>query len=156
GQFADIAFPVFARSAALVAEATQVRTLVVTDILETGNVYAVCATAVDVFVVEAFEHAGSAVVERMIHHVVPQLAAATAQAALPNIGCGVHQYPGAIEGRSIEEDHFSEIVIGLVVFSIEHRDAAGASGVFVVNNVDDNRPRPQREVARFYGGGERG
>src|SRR5690606_4944646 len=106
GQFADIAFPVFARSAALVAEATQVRTLVVTDILETGNVYAVCATAVDVFVVEAFEHAGSAVVERMIHHVVPQLAAATAQAALPNIGCGVHQYPGAIEGRSIEEDHF--------------------------------------------------
>src|SRR6185436_7833110 len=104
-QFGDGARPPLATRASLVAEATQVVTLVAEEVAIARDVKPGGAVTEGRLVLHPLDGALGAGAEMMIHQVVPQLAGTASQPARPDVRCRAHEQPGGIEcGRAEKND----------------------------------------------------
>src|SRR5690606_5625834 len=104
-QFRHVPVPTLAARRTLIAEATQVIAFFITQIAKAWNVKTGRTTTVVILVFKTFYHRAGTYAEMVIHDVVAQLAAAAAQTVRPDIGSGVHQNPGRVEGGCVQEDN---------------------------------------------------
>src|SRR5690606_23519185 len=97
---------------ALVAEAAQVAATFATDVAEAWDVEAAGAATRVVLVFVAVDDALGTDLEVVVHDVVAQLAGRGTQPAFPHVGGRVHQHPGRVEARCVEEDDVGRVFVG--------------------------------------------
>ena len=145
--FRNFAAPALASGPTLVAKTPDVVALIAKQVAEARHVNAIGAAPVHVFVIEALGIAVGPHPKMMVHDVVPQLAAAAAQAPRPNIGGRVHQHPSRVQRGGVEENDFGAVLDGLVGLGVQHFHTGSSLGVFVVKDFGDDGKWPHREVA---------
>src|SRR5262249_4528981 len=102
----------------LVTKPTHIIPFFTKQVAETGNIKTCRAPAEIIFVLIAVHGTRSAYPEMMVHQVMAQFAAAAAQSARPYIRGRIEQYPGAVHGRSAQEDHLGSIFNGFISLCI--------------------------------------
>src|ERR1700722_7577935 len=82
----------------------------------------------------------------MIHQVMPQFTAAATQPIGPDIGSGVHQYPGTVQRRSIQKHDLGFVLDRLIRLRIQHLYAGCPLLVLVIEGLRDDGPGAYREI----------
>ncbi len=90
----------------------------------------------------------------MIHQVMTKFAAAAAEPIRPDIRGGVHQYPGAVERGSIQENDLCIVFISLIGLGIQYLDPRCSLLVLIVQDFRHDTPRPNRQLARCTAAGK--
>src|SRR6185312_559010 len=147
--------PTVPACAALVTKTTQIIALVAEKIGKPHNVYPIGSSAVIILVLISFHDTGRADIVLMIHHVVSELPAAAAESAGPDIRCGVHQDPGAVERACVDKDNLRVKFIGFVRLRIQHFDTHSLFFVLVIENPCHDAIRPHGQIPGSHRRGQR-
>src|SRR5688500_5658604 len=103
GNFPASALPA---CSALVAIAPQKISFVAKKIRKTRNVKSIGPAAKIIFVFKAVYGAAGAQHVMMVHYIITQLTRTASQTSGPYIGGRIHEHPGTVERRCIEENDF--------------------------------------------------
>ena len=140
----------FTASSTLIAKATQIIPFVAKKIAIPGNIDTIGASAEIILVLITLYMSAGAHTQMMVHQVMPQFAAAAAQSVGPYIRSGIHQYPGAVQRRRIQENDLCKILVGLVRFRIQYLYARCLLFIFIIQDLGDNGPGTQCKLACLH------